>query len=70
MLGNTKDRYGLAARLLHWSIAALVLGLIWLGWWMMGLGYYDPGTTPPASGMRPSALSSGCSACALPWATW
>lgn len=41
MLGNTSSRYGLAARLLHWSLGALVLFLIWLGWWMVGLGYYD-----------------------------
>jgi cytochrome b561 len=41
MLGNTPTRYGLPARLLHWSLAVLVLGLIGLGWWMMGLSYYD-----------------------------
>lgn len=30
------------AKLLHWAIALLILGLIWLGWYMVGLGYYDP----------------------------
>src|SRR6056297_611217 len=42
LLGNTRQRYGIGARLLHWSMAVLVLGLIGLGWWMVGLSYYDP----------------------------
>ena len=29
------------AKLLHWIIALMILGLIWLGWWMVGLTYYD-----------------------------
>ena len=41
MLGNSPTRYGLPARILHWSVAALVLFLIWLGWWMVELSYYD-----------------------------
>ena len=39
---NTPPRgYGLVGRLLHWSIAVLILGLVWLGWYMVGLTYYD-----------------------------
>jgi cytochrome b561 len=42
MLKNSADRYGLPAKLLHWVIAILILGLIWLGWYMVDLTYYDP----------------------------
>ena len=42
MDGKSLDRYGLTARLLHWALVGLVLGLIAMGWWMMDLGYYDP----------------------------
>ena len=41
MLRNTESRYGVVAKLLHWSVAALTLGLIWLGWYMVDLTYYD-----------------------------
>lgn len=41
-LRNTEDSYGIVAKLLHWIMAALIIGLIWLGWYMMGLTYYDP----------------------------
>ena len=41
MLRNTESRYGVVTRLLHWSVAALILGLVWLGWYMVGLTYYD-----------------------------
>ena len=41
MLGNTPLRYGFRTRLLHWLIALLILVLIGLGWWMVGLSYYD-----------------------------
>jgi cytochrome b561 len=34
---NTSDRYGLAARLLHWSMALLLLALIALGLYMTAL---------------------------------
>ena len=34
-------RYDLATRILHWLQAALILGLVALGWWMTGLTYYD-----------------------------
>ena len=42
MLKNTSERYGLVSKFLHWSIAAAMLGLIWLGWTMVDLTYYDP----------------------------
>ncbi|HMM75815.1 MAG TPA: cytochrome b [Gammaproteobacteria bacterium] len=42
MLKNTAERYGLLTKLLHWIIAFSILGLIWLGWWMVDLSYYDP----------------------------
>ena len=41
MWRNTESRYGLATKLLHWSVATLILGLVWLGWYMVGLTYYD-----------------------------
>ncbi len=34
-------RYDRATRALHWLQAALILGLVALGWWMTGLTYYD-----------------------------
>lgn len=40
-LSNTPLSYGLLSRLLHWGIAALILGLVWLGWYMVDLSYYD-----------------------------
>ena len=41
LLKNTLSRFGLFSKLLHWSIAILILGLIWLGWYMVDLTYYD-----------------------------
>lgn len=38
---NTPKIYGLATRVLHWLIAMLILFLVWLGWYMVGLGYYN-----------------------------
>jgi len=35
-------RYGPVARAVHWIIAALIVALIPLGWYMVGLEYYDP----------------------------
>jgi cytochrome b561 len=40
MLMNSEDRYGLVARGLHWTVAVLVIGLLWLGWYMVDVGYY------------------------------
>ena len=42
LLSNNEHRYGAVTKLLHWSIALLIIGLIWLGWYMVDLGYYDP----------------------------
>jgi len=41
-LSNRPDNFGWMARLLHWSTALLMLGLVWLGWVMVDLTYYDP----------------------------
>ncbi len=42
MLKNSRRDYGLVTKLLHWSVALLMLGLIWVGWYMVDLSYYDP----------------------------
>ena len=42
MWKNGKDRYGLVSILLHWTIAAAMVGLVGLGAWMVELTYYDP----------------------------
>ena len=41
LISNTPLRFGLFSKLLHWAIALLILGLIWLGWYMVDLTYYD-----------------------------
>ena len=41
LIKNTLSRFGLFSKLLHWSIAILIIGLIWLGWYMVDLTYYD-----------------------------
>lgn len=41
MLKNTNQRYGLISKTLHWALAVLIISLIWLGWYMVGLSYYD-----------------------------
>lgn len=40
LVRNTADRFGVVAKLFHWSIALLITGLIWLGWYMVDLNYY------------------------------
>lgn len=40
-LANSSTRYGLISKSLHWLIAALILFLIGLGWFMVDLSYYD-----------------------------
>ncbi len=40
-LRNTSANYGWVTRLLHWTIASLIFGLIALGWYMVDLTYYD-----------------------------
>ena len=41
LIKNSPSRFGLLSKLLHWLNAALILGLIWLGWYMVDLTYYD-----------------------------
>jgi cytochrome b561 len=38
---NSATDYGLITKLLHWAVALLIIGMIWLGWYMVGLDYYD-----------------------------
>lgn len=40
-MAGTADRHGPVSRWLHGLIALGILGLIGLGWWMVGLSYYD-----------------------------
>ncbi|MGI9373776.1 MAG: cytochrome b [Hyphomicrobiales bacterium] len=42
MIYNSETRFWLVSKLLHWIIAFCIIGLIVLGWWMVGLSYYDP----------------------------
>ncbi len=42
MWGNTKAGWGVISIMLHWLSAITIVGLFALGWWMTGLGYYDP----------------------------
>lgn len=39
---NSPEGYGRVSRLLHWSIALGIFGLVGLGWYMVGLTYFDP----------------------------
>ena len=41
LIRNSAARYGIVSKLLHWSIAVVILGLVWLGWYMVDLGYFD-----------------------------
>ncbi|MEM7542178.1 MAG: cytochrome b [Pseudomonadota bacterium] len=38
---NSPERYGLVTKVLHWSTALLIFGLIALGWYMVDLTYFD-----------------------------
>ncbi|MGB0834039.1 MAG: cytochrome b [Psychrobium sp.] len=42
MMKNTQHSYGYFAIGMHWLVAIAVFGLFGLGYWMVGLGYYDP----------------------------
>jgi len=42
LIRNTRDHYGLVSKALHWVLALLILGLVWLGWVLVDMGYYDP----------------------------
>lgn len=65
---NTKQRYGLISKLLHWSIAALILYLLWLGWYMVDLSYYDPQSQ--SSLYRHQLLGLGVFALAVIFIVW
>ncbi len=41
MLKNTLQSYGAIAKIVHWLVAVVVLGLFALGLWMVDLTYYD-----------------------------
>lgn len=38
---NTSQHFGILTKLFHWLIAISIIGLIWLGWYMVDLTYYD-----------------------------
>ena len=40
-LRNTANRFGVVSIGMHWLIAVAVFGLFGLGYWMVGLSYYD-----------------------------
>lgn len=42
MWRNTRSGWGVISILFHWLSAVTIIGLFVLGWWMTGLGYYDP----------------------------
>ena len=39
---NSRDGYGWVSRLIHWAMAAAILGMFALGLWMRDLDYYSP----------------------------
>ena len=39
---NSKTHYGWVAVFFHWLMAPAIIGMFALGWWMVGLSYYDP----------------------------
>lgn len=41
MLRNSSERYGLVTKTLHWLLAMLILSLIGIGYYMVGLTYFD-----------------------------
>ena len=42
MWKNTRTGWGIITIFMHWVSAIAIVGLFILGWWMTGLGYYDP----------------------------
>ncbi len=38
---NSCQSYGVLSKWLHWMISICMIGMIWLGWYMVDLGYYD-----------------------------
>ena len=41
VLKNTQDGFGWVSQVVHWLSAALILGLFFLGYWMVDLNYYS-----------------------------
>ena len=41
MQASSAQDYSAATKVLHWLIALLIIGLIGLGWYMVGLTYFD-----------------------------
>jgi len=41
LVKNTPEHFGVVTKLLHWTIALLIFFLIWLGWYMVDLTYFD-----------------------------
>jgi cytochrome b561 len=41
-LMNSTNSYGLVSRLLHWGMAVAIVAMFALGFWMVGLDYYNP----------------------------
>lgn len=52
LLRNTAEHFGVIAKVFHWSIALLMIGLIWLGWYMVDLNYYHPWHNDALSGHK------------------
>ncbi|WP_246274801.1 cytochrome b [Hyphomicrobium sulfonivorans] len=42
MIRDTSAGYGVPTRVLHWGMAVAILGMYWLGLWMVDLTYYSP----------------------------
>ncbi len=42
MIRNNDTSYGLISKIMHWLIAAIIIFMIALGWYMTELDYYDP----------------------------
>jgi cytochrome b561 len=43
MQASSVQSYSAVTKVLHWLIALLIIGLIWLGWYLAGLSYFDKG---------------------------
>ena len=48
------QRYTTTARLLHWTIAVIVVGQFWLGWWMQSIPKVPPGARAEAFNLHKS----------------
>ncbi len=59
MLKNYADGYGLVSKALHWIIVPMMLVLIWLGWYMVDLTYFDRWYNAALTGHRSLGLLTG-----------